>query len=68
MLNHAITAKTAKVNKKLKMIELQLKKAQLDQRIAKEQEKIENIPLGESGKALDRNELLRILSEKNTEE
>ena len=68
MLNHAITAKTAKVNKKLKMIELQLKKAQLDQRIAKEQEKIENIPLGDSGKALDRNELLRMLTEKNSEE
>lgn len=69
MLNHAITAKTAKVNKKLKMIELQLKKAQLDQRIAKEQEKIENIPLGDGSKALDRNELLRILSgEKNQPE
>ena len=32
MLNHAITAKTAKLNKKLKMIDLQLKKATLDQR------------------------------------
>ena len=31
MLNHAITAKTAKINKKLKMIELQLKKQKLDQ-------------------------------------
>ena len=29
MLNHAITAKTAKLNKKLKMIDLQLKKATL---------------------------------------
>ena len=27
MLGHAITAKTAKINKKLKMIDLQLKKA-----------------------------------------
>ena len=35
MLNHAITAKTAKLNKKLKMIDLQLKKATLDQRQAK---------------------------------
>jgi len=31
MLGHAITAKTAKLDKKLKMIDLQLKKAKLDQ-------------------------------------
>jgi len=30
MLGHAITAKTAKLNKKLKMIDLQLKKAKFD--------------------------------------
>ena len=68
MLNHAITAKTAKLNKKLKMIDLQLKKATLDQRQAKVDEKIDNIPLGETGQNLDRNELLRVLSAKNTEE
>jgi len=67
MLNHAITAKTAKLNKKLKMIDLQLKKATLDQRQAKADEKIDNIPLGD-GQNLDRNELLRVLSGKNTEE
>lgn len=67
MLNHAITAKTAKLNKKLKMIDLQLKKATLDQRQAKQDEKIDNIPLGD-GQNLDRNELLRVLSGKNTEE
>ena len=68
MLNHAITAKTAKLNKKLKMIDLQLKKATLDQRQAKVDEKIDNIPLGEVGQNLDRNELLRVLSGKNLEE
>ena len=68
MLNHAITAKTAKLNKKLKMIDLQLKKATLDQRQAKIEEKIENIPLGDGAQNLDRNELLRVLSAKNTEE
>ncbi len=68
MLNHAITAKTAKLNKKLKMIDLQLKKATLDQRQAKQDEKIENIPLGDGAQNLDRNELLRVLSAKNTEE
>jgi len=63
LLGHAITAKTAKLNKKLKMIDLQLKKAALDQRQAAKSEEIENTPLGE-GKSLDRNELLRVLSAK----
>lgn len=67
MLGHAITAKTAKVQKKLKMIELQLKKAALDQKQASKEEKIENTPLGE-GKSLDRNELLRTLISKNANE
>ena len=66
MLGHAITAKTAKINKKLKMIELQLKKAQLDQKIASKTEEIENTPLGD-GKVLDRNELLKMLSGKTNE-
>jgi len=66
LLGHAITAKTAKINKKLKMIELQLKKAALDQKNANKNEEIANTPLGE-GKKLDRNELLQILSNKNKE-
>lgn len=61
MLGHAITAKTAKLNKKLKMIDLQLKKAQLDQKLSSKAEEIENTPVGE-GKSLDRNELLKMLS------
>ena len=67
MLGHAITAKTAKVQKKLKMIELQLKKASLDQKQAKNNEEIESVPLGE-GKALDRTELLKILTNKNIDQ
>jgi hypothetical protein len=35
MLGHALTAKTAKLNKKLKMIDLQMKKLKLDQDRAK---------------------------------
>jgi hypothetical protein len=35
MLGHALTAKTTKLNKKLKMIDLQLKKLKLDQDAAK---------------------------------
>lgn len=66
MLGHAITAKTAKINKKLKMLDLQLKKAQLDQKVASKTEEVENTPLGE-GKALDRNELLKMLATKSDE-
>ena len=66
MLGHAITAKTAKINKKLKMLDLQLKKAQLDQKIANKTEEIEATPLGE-GKSLDRNDLLKMLAAKKDE-
>lgn len=66
MLGHAITAKTAKINKKLKIIELQLKKAALDQKQQAKDEQIEATPVGE-GKALDRNELLKALLNKNIE-
>jgi hypothetical protein len=66
MLGHAITAKTAKVSKKLKMIELQLKKAALDQKQSSKEKEIEATPLGE-GKALDRNEILKALLEKKAD-
>jgi hypothetical protein len=55
MLGHAITAKTAKMNKKLKMIDLQLKKARLDQ---VEPSDKASLPSAE-GRVLNRNELLR---------
>lgn len=67
MLGHAITAKTAKINKKLKMLDLQMKKAQLDAKNAAKNEEIENTPLGE-GQAFDRNELLKMLANKNNEQ
>lgn len=67
MLGHAITAKTAKINKKLKMLDLQMKKAQLDAKNAVKNEEVENTPLGE-GQALDRNELLKMLANKNKEQ
>lgn len=57
MLGHAITAKTAKLDKKLKMIDLQLKKARLDQQNADQIP-----PQSGTGVILSRNELLdRIL-------
>jgi hypothetical protein len=66
-LGHAITAKTAKINKKLKMLDLQLKKAQLDQKTQSKTEQIETTPLGE-GQSLDRNELLKLLNNKNDDQ
>ena len=67
MLGHAITAKTAKINKKLKMLDLQLKKASLDQKAQAKTEEIENTPVGEGG-LVDRNELLKqILANKKSE-
>lgn len=63
LLGHAITAKTAKINKKLKMLDLQLKKSSLDQKKVGKEEVLENTPVGE-GKALDRNELLKLLNVK----
>jgi hypothetical protein len=61
MLGHAITAKTAKLDKKLKMIDLQLKKARLDQ-----SQPEEKAPQQGQGHVLSRNELLdRILGTKN---
>ena len=64
MLGHAITAKTAKINKKLKMLDLQLKKAQLDHKITSKTEEIESTPLGE-GNLVDRNELLKSILANN---
>jgi hypothetical protein len=63
MLGHAIQAKTAKINKKLKQLEIMLKKATLDAKLAEKTAEVENVPVGE-GKALDRNELLRFYTER----
>lgn len=54
MLGHAITAKNAKLNKKLKMIELQMKKLKLDREGA---DPDAALPTAQ-GHVLDRNELL----------
>lgn len=63
LLGHAITAKTNKMQKKLKMIELQLKKMALDQKASMKEKEIENIPAGEA-KTFDRNDLLRVFAVK----
>lgn len=64
-LGHAITSKTAKINKKLKMLDLQLKKASLEAKKADKVEELENTPVGE-GSLVDRNELLKTILAKST--
>ena len=69
LLGHAITAKQAKLDKKLRMVDLQLKKMRLDQQAAKDAQKTDGDKLldAEDGKGvvLDRNELLNQLLGKN---
>lgn len=69
LLGHAITAKQAKLDKKLRMVDLQLKKMRLDQQAAKDAQKTdgEKILDAEDGKGmvLDRNELLNQILGKN---
>jgi len=61
MLGHAITAKNAKVMKKLKVIDLQLKKLKMDR---DQQGEAAVIPTGQ-GQVLDRNALLERVLGKN---
>jgi hypothetical protein len=59
MLGHALTAKTAKLNKKLKMVDLQLKKMKMDQDQAS---KTGDEPMETAhGQVLSRNDLLERL-------
>lgn len=60
LLGHSITAKTAKMDKKLKQIQLQLQKAKLDQQIKKDagKAKDDEEPIDGKGMVLDRNALL----------
>lgn len=64
MLGHALTAKTAKLNKKLKMVELQLKKAKLDRDGAGAEE----ASMTAEGHVLSRNDLLDQLMKVNKDQ
>ena len=59
LLGHAITAKQAKLDKKLRMVDLQLKKMRLDHQIKKDQQS-GDVPehVEGQGVVLDRNALL----------
>lgn len=61
LLGHSITAKTAKMDKKLKMIQLQLAKAKHDHQVSKDASKGEGDTGAVEGQGivLDRNELLK---------
>ena len=64
LLGHAITSKTAKMDKKLRMISLQLQKARLDHQIKKDAKAAasageEEDPIDGKGVVLDRNALLQ---------
>jgi len=61
LLGHAITAKTAKLDKKLKMVQLQLAKARLDHQIKKDAGTPEEQAVEGHGIVLDRNELLKTI-------
>ena len=65
MLGHALTAKTAKLNKKLKMVDLQLKKLKMDQDLAKNapEQAVETA----HGQVLSRNDLLERLIATNSQ-
>lgn len=77
LLGHAISAKQAKIDKKLKMLDLQMKKLGLDHKIkrenAKDQAALEAAGVGEDdpidgdGQLIDRNALLAELLKKSTQ-
>jgi hypothetical protein len=68
MLDTALSAKSAKINKKLRMVDLQLKKATLDARLAKEASaRGEDVEDGQ-GQSVDRNQLLMEILGRNTEQ
>lgn len=65
MLKIALDAKDSKVSKKLKQLDLMLKKASLDARTAKKTPLEEDEPI--ESRALDRNELMKILNGKSSD-
>ena len=64
LLGHAITAKQAKIDKKLRMVDLQLKKLRLDQAAQKEA-KTPGTAIDGQAVVVDRNSLLKQLLESN---
>ncbi len=62
LMGHAVTAKSSKIDKKLKLLDLELKKRRLDHQIAQDiGNSDEPSDVEGTGRILDRNELLRII-------
>lgn len=68
MLDTALSAKSAKINKKLRMVDLQLKKATLDARLAREAKANGEDTEDGDGQPVDRNKLLMEILGRNTEQ
>ena len=65
MLNNAINAKTAKIDKKLKAVDLQLKKLKIDNDSRSDGNDPNNVLNGQGYVITDRNELLKRLGQKD---
>ena len=68
MLDTALSAKSQKINKKLRMVDLQLKKATLDARLAREAAARGEDTQEGDGQIVDRNQLLMEILGRNTSE
>lgn len=68
LMGHAVVAKSSKIDKKLKLLDLELKKRRLDHQIAQDTGNNEPSEGDFEGNArvLDRNELLKIIKNSNT--
>lgn len=69
LLGHAVTAKMAKMDKKLKMVDLQLKKARLDQQAEKAASAgngTADAPIEGEGVVIDRNDLIKQILAQST--
>lgn len=72
LLGHALTAKQAKLDKKLKIIELQLKKAAHDLKVSQVEKKLETTQIeaidgSGTGALLDRNAIIDAIIKKNVD-
>lgn len=61
LMGHALTAKTSKIDKKLRLLDIELKKKRLDHQISQDTGNNEDADVEGTGRVLDRNELLRII-------
>lgn len=68
MLDTALSAKSHKINKKLRMVDLQLKKATLDARLAREAQARGDDTVDGQGEAVDRNQLLMEILGRNNDQ